>query len=389
MNNMSRAQALQKFEQLTADLRIYQPKDVAQPLDNARAIYLLAPSSFLGVSFTQAIAQHFLAEGKEIVLVDDTLRESTVPGCALIGTQAFAQAKADGALAINLGNATFAAEYFSKLASRASIAVIDIIPVLDVLGLPVIYQTASVMREATLRRLPDYLALASKLDDALSIQTLGAMLELRVKLDRRAVLPVLLGLEDEYFSPNPAGKDLTFTMGPEEIFCDIGAHVGTTIRKLLAATHFNYDTIYAFEPDAINYEALGKGVFANLERFKANNIALSDTRSVLSFAETGTMGSRLDSTGNVQVQASTLDDEVPHATFIKMDVEGHEVKILQGARRLIANSKPRMAITGYHYANDLLDIASLVHEIEPRYRFRLRHHSYYYFDSILYADLPS
>ncbi|MEM5384666.1 FkbM family methyltransferase [Paraburkholderia phymatum] len=386
---MSRAQALHGFEQLTADLRFHQPKSVAQPLEDARTIYLLAAGSFLGISFANPIARNLLAKGKHVVLVDDTLRETTVAGCELIGSQAFAQAKPVGALAINLGNATFAAEYFSKLASRAGVAELDVIPVLDVLGLPVIYETASVMREATLQRLPDYLSLANKLDDALSIQTLGAMLELRVRLDRRAVLPVLLSLEDEYFSPYPAGKDLTFTMGPEEIFCDIGAHVGSTIRKLLTATHWSYDTIYAFEPDAINYGALSKGVFTNLERFKASNIALSDTRSVLSFSETGTMGSRLDNTGNVQVQASTLDDEVPRATFIKMDVEGHEVKILQGARRLIASSKPRMAITGYHYADDLLNIANLVHEIEPRYRFRLRHHSYYYFDSILYADIPS
>lgn len=78
-----------------------------------------------------------------------------------------------------------------------------------------------------------------------------------------------------------------------------------------------------------------------------------------------------------------------HATFIKMDVEGHETRILQGAKRLISNSKPRLAITGYHFADDLLNIAQLIREIEPAYRLRLRHHSFYYFDTILYADIAS
>ncbi len=46
-----------------------------------------------------------------------------------------------------------------------------------------------------------------------------------------------------------------------------------------------------------------------------------------------------------------------------------------------------MAITGYHYADDLLNIAQLVHEIEPRYRLRMRHHSFWYYDTVSYADI--
>ncbi|WP_204348637.1 hypothetical protein, partial [Klebsiella pneumoniae] len=66
------------------------------------------------------------------------------------------------------------------------------------------------------------------------------------------------------------------------------------------------------------------GYFAMLDNFHAYNMALSDTRSTLQFAQTGTMGSRIDQSGNVRIQAVPLDDMVDHATFIKMDVEGHE-----------------------------------------------------------------
>jgi hypothetical protein len=75
-------------------------------------------------------------------------------------------------------------------------------------------------------------------------------------------------------------------------------------------------------------------------------------------------------------------DEV---TFIKMDLEGFETRALNGAANLIDICRPRMAITGYHYADDLLDIAHTIGHLAPDYALRLRHHSNYYYDSILYA----
>lgn len=389
---MSRSQALSEFGQWAARCRHLPPsREAASQIEEATTIYLLAPSSFLGQSFTVPIARRLLAAGKRVVLVDDTMQSApnAIADCTIRGTGAFALERPTAGLAINMANTAFVHGFFSAAALRAKIAVLDIIPVLDAFELAVIYQTASVMREATLSRLDDYVALAGQLDDSLSIQTLRACLEMRTTLNRNAVLPILCSLEDEYFSPYPAGKDVTFALGSREILCDVGAHVGTTVRKFLAATHWQYDAIYAFEPDVGNFSALKQGIFENLPNFHPRNIALSNSKSVLSFSETGTMGSRLDANGNVQVQASTLDDEVSHATFIKMDVEGHEVKILQGASRLIAESKPRLAITGYHFADDLLDIVQLLLKIEPAYRLRLRHHSFYYYDTILYADIVS
>ena len=356
---------------------------------DASAVYLLGPTSFLGKSFAAPIAGKLLSMGKSVFLVDDTITggETPVAGCTVIGSAQLARDNATTGLAINMANAVFAHGFFAQAAARAGMPVIDIIPVLDAFDLPVIYQPAQLMREKTLARLDDYLAFAEQLDDAFSIRTLGAFIELRITLDRNALLPTLCSLEDEYFSPYPAGKDITFALRDDEILCDVGAHVGTTIYKFLTANRWQYQAIHAFEPDTGNFAALKRGIFESLPNFHPHNMALSDTRSTLSFSETGSMGSRLDANGNTQVQASTLDDEVQHATFIKMDVEGHEAKILQGATRLIANSKPRLAITGYHFADDLLDIVQVIRNIEPGYRLRLRQHSFYYYDTILYADV--
>lgn len=387
---MLRLQSLQKFGQLIEALRTHtRVSDATTLLEEATVVFLLAPSSFLGDSFTIPIAQRLLAAGKRVALVDDTMHAAPaqIANCEVMGTEAFARVHPSASLAINMANTTFVHGLFTTVASRANVPVLDIIPVLDAFGLSVIYQSAETMRQATQARLDDYVALAEKLDDPLSIQTLGACLEMRITLNRNAVLPILCSLEDEYFSPYAAGKNVTFALGSQEILCDVGAHVGTTVRKFLTATRWQYGAIHAFEPDVGSFSALQRGNFKHLANFYPRNIALSSARSTLGFSETGTMGSRLDDNGNVKVQASTLDDEVAHATFIKMDVEGHETKILQGARRLIAKSKPRLAITGYHFADDLLDIVQLVREIEPAYRLRLRHHSFYYYDTILYADI--
>jgi len=391
---MNRSSALTQFDTTLAHLRTHQlSAETGSRLNAARTVYLLAPSSFLGMAFCGPIASHMQARDCQVVLVDDTLAAppSGLEGCRLVGTRAFRDERPSNGLAINLANSVFVHRLFANAAAGAGIPVLDIVPALGEFGFAVVYQSALTMRDATLARLDDYRELASELADPLSIQTLEAFLRLRVTLDRDALLPVLCSLEDEYFSLFPTGKDdLSFTLGDSETLCDVGAHVGSTVRKFLSATQWKYRAIHAFEPDKGSYSSLTKGPFAGLDNFQAHNLALSDKKGVLSFAETGTMGSRLDAEhGNVQVPTSTLDDEVPEASFIKMDVEGHETQILRGARRLISQCKPRLAVTGYHYADDLLDIVALLREIEPRYRLRLRHHSFYYYDSIVYADVPS
>ena len=388
---MNHSQAIHEFHQAIDGFRNHHLQDdVPEKIDAASVIYIMGPSSFLGQSFATPISQRLLAAGKQVILIDDTIPPgaSSIPGCLVQGSAAFATGRPTGALAINMANTLFAHGFFSSIALRAGVPEIDIIPVLHLFDIPVIYQTASHMRDATLQHLDDYLALAQQLHDPLSIRTLAACIQMRLTMDRAAVLPILCSLEDEYFSPYPPGKDVTFSLRQDEIFCDIGAHVGTTVQKFLTATRWKYQAIHAFEPDSGNFSALGKGIFNGLANFHPRNIALSSVRGTLGFSETGTMGSRLDSSGNMQVQASTLDEEVSHATFIKMDVEGHERKILEGAKNLISNSKPRMAITGYHFADDLLDIAQFIESMDLGYQLRLRHHSFYYYDTILYASIP-
>ena len=384
----ARTKALREFEDLLSSFSRHQYRDVSPELQKAERIYLLAANSPLARAYITDMTDRLRAMGRHVVLVDDTLAESPIVGCDLIGTRSFVEEAKSGAIAANLAMSAYGHEFFTVQAARAGVAMVDAVPFFDALGLAMVYQTASLMREETLKRLDEYSELAHALHDAWSVRTLAACLAMRIHLDRRLVLPILCSPEDEYFMAWPAGKDATFALGDKEILVDVGACYGDTVKKFLAATHWNYEAIHAFEPDGLNLESMTRNVFPMLDRFHLHQMALSDENGTMTFAQTGTMGSHLDESGGVEVRVARLDDQVEHATFIKMDTEGHEMKVLQGAKRLIAQSKPRMAITGYHYANDLLGIARMVRDIVPEYRLRLRHHSFWYYDTILYADIP-
>ncbi len=98
------------------------------------------------------------------------------------------------------------------------------------------------------------------------------------------------------------------------------------------------------------------------------------------------MGSRVEASGDIQVSSVRLDDVLEQITLLKMDVEGFEPHVLRGASELIGRCRPRMAITCYHHALDLLDIVAELDRIIPDAKLRLRHYAMYFFDSVLYVE---
>src|SRR5690606_19258324 len=120
--------------------------------------------------------------------------------------------------------------------------------------MPGVYEPVLAYRERTAARGDDWLALAQRLDDEASRQSLYALLLQRLELDRQVLAPVLLGPRDEYFGPGAHSE--TFVVGRREHFVDCGAHRGTVIAKLLGASGWQAAGIDAFEPDAENFAAL-------------------------------------------------------------------------------------------------------------------------------------
>lgn len=248
-----------------------------------------------------------------------------------------------------------------------------------------VYEPARVYRKRTLLRLNDFLEFAKRLEDDLSVLTLYSNLLFRLTYDRDYLLNILSTPENEYFSA--CNDTSTFTIGKHEHFCDCGAFQGLIVQKFLEASNFQYESITAFEPDSINFQKLKNIASPLTHKFRPINKAVSNTREILRFKETGTISSHASPVGDISVSTVRLDDELEKITLLKLDIEGFEAKALEGASHLISTQRPRIAVCVYHYALDLLDVVEQIDKLVKNYHFRLRQHSNgYYYDLVLYAS---
>jgi FkbM family methyltransferase len=128
-----------------------------------------------------------------------------------------------------------------------------------------------------------------------------------------------------------------------DVALDIGANVGLWSRDLVKS----FGRVIAFEPVGIFRECLERNVAG--DNFEVRPIALGDqdTMGTMIITEDNSGHSHLDpatmGTGNVQVVR--LDNLNFHnISYIKIDCEGYEYRILQGAEQTIRRCRPVMVI---------------------------------------------
>ncbi len=348
-----------------------------------RPIFLLSASSVLGAMHAQTLAA---AAGQVVASVEETAAVA-LQGCGALWRPADFLERAGlhaDALAIDFSFEADARARMRAVCDSAGVAYADCLPVLAHNGQHAVYEPARLYRQRTLDRLDGFLALAERLEDEASVTTLYRNLLFRLSYDRDWLAPMVSPPKDEYFSGR--ADTATFQVGQNEHFCDCGAYQGPVIQRFLDAAGGRYASITAVEPDAVNHAALSRMGEA-LPRFRAINKAVSNVQEVLRFKQTGTMSSHITPDGTDSVPATRLDDELEHLTLLKMDVEGFEVKALEGAARLVRTQRPRIAACVYHYSLDLLDVVGQMDRLVDDYHFRLRQHAGgYYYDLVLYAS---
>jgi len=116
------------------------------------------------------------------------------------------------------------------------------------------------------------------------------------------------------------------------LFIDVGAFIGDITKIALDKGH----KALAFEPQPDAFECL----IHNCPEASNHNVPLGDGRMVGLFESgEGNMGGRpVIEEGNIQTQK--LDDFIPKrakSIFLKLDAEGFEPAILEGATNLLAN----------------------------------------------------
>ena len=91
--------------------------------------------------------------------------------------------------------------------------------------------------------------------------------------------------------------------------------------------------------------------------------------------------------GQDRILTVRLDHCLPttDVDFLKLDVEGHEMSALEGARRVVESSRPLLALAAYHRWDDVWRLAEFLCRSSPDYRLSLLSHESNTFDSVLYG----
>lgn len=174
-----------------------------------------------------------------------------------------------------------------------------------------------------------------------------------------------------------------------EIFVDGGCYDAANSRMFAEWANGCRKEVYAFEPDADNRKNC-REVLEQTDQLSFCLLpkGLWSREDVLKFSANANEGSRFAEDGTVQVPVTSIDQAIDQkVTFIKMDIEGSEIKALEGAKNTISKYKPNLAICIYHKTDDLWKIPDLIHKMVPEYQLYIRHHSCIFYDTVLYAKL--
>jgi len=162
-------------------------------------------------------------------------------------------------------------------------------------------------------------------------------------------------------------------LGAGMTFVDVGAQIGY-FSAAAAALVGSSGSVHSFEPDPDCFLMLQKNARA-YPCMKTHNSAVADFTGETSFARTpepgeSGWGALFDEDGKrtkISVRVCTLDDwqaaeRIERIDVLKIDVEGAECRVLEGARRAIDALKPLIWVeaNGVCLARDGQSIASLL-----------------------------
>lgn len=205
-----------------------------------------------------------------------------------------------------------------------------------------------------------------------------------------AILPVMLNTQKNWASDEMAffyslSHDYFSFSDKQDIFCDIGANIGTTciyFKKKLDESI----TILAFEPSSENYKLLKINAMLNdidISKHLLINAGVSDRSedAVISFNPINPGGSSIvndNSDIKEKVNLVSFDDfladnniDISRLKYLWIDVEGYEARFLAGARKTLeqTNIPIFMEFVPRFYAGKSGEFELLLNELEANFRY--------------------
>lgn len=160
-------------------------------------------------------------------------------------------------------------------------------------------------------------------------------------------------LRNIYYPYNPSKED---------VILDVGAHMGFFVLKIARKVK----NVVAIEPHPINFYFLCLNIFQNCLQNKVIMLRLGlgreDGWAYLDESGYGFGRSKMTFLPQrYRVKIKSLDNllsELPlsRVDLIKIDTEGDELKILEGAAKTLKRYKPKLLIAAYHFNDESIMI---------------------------------
>jgi FkbM family methyltransferase len=195
-------------------------------------------------------------------------------------------------------------------------------------------------------------------------------------------VPSLSAATENIYTGLAEFEDMSFLLHllrPEDVFVDIGANIGS---YTVLASGVCKSTSISFEPIPSTFSLLRKNVDLNgiANQVQLFNIGLGDKEEKMFFTKNldsmnhAATEDELASSGDLEeVSVSTLDrilDKSP--TLLKIDVEGLEAKVLEGAKRILRNESLLAVIIELNGCSEKYASSDkIIHEILLSYGFRI------------------
>jgi FkbM family methyltransferase len=217
---------------------------------------------------------------------------------------------------------------------------------------------------------------------------IGRLLRLPLRLiPPQAVVPILQGPlrgkkwivgsgnHGYWLGSYEIGKRALFvrSIPPSGVAYDLGANVGyyTLLAAVLAGPR---GKVFAFEPLPRNLEYLRRHISLNrIANAVVIDAAVADKSGTVRFEQdASTSKGRIGAQGGLEVRAIALDDwidqgKLPPPALLKIDIEGAELRALQGARKALARWHPTIFLSthsGKVHKDCLAFLESLGYQVE-------------------------
>jgi FkbM family methyltransferase len=189
------------------------------------------------------------------------------------------------------------------------------------------------------------------------------------------VLPYILdGKFFKFFQNEGTYEQFDVKIDNDDIVIDAGANVGV-FSAYAASKGAN---VFAFEPVPETITILKQTLDINKNKFNIVPLALSDktgpAKIFIAPSGNGTNSIVEDQhNGSISIQSSTLDDwaekeNIKRIDFIKADIEGAERLMLKGAKNVLREFKPKLALCTYHFPDDPEIMKELILSANPTYK---------------------